>query len=1124
MKFQIIFILILTIFGIESIAQDNRTLDTKVADILAQMPAKNIEHRDNVMSQIISLGDEGFQKISELLTPPGKNDDTAVRFALNSLARYVSQFGKEKERAFVEINLLQSLEKTTNPEIQTFILNQLNLAGGQASVEKLGKYLSNKDLVEPATQTLLAIGCSEAAELLLAALPKADNKSKTTIIRALGELKYAAAVEQITEFTHSDDKNLRKVSLATLAKIGATDSYKTLFNAAKNAGFAYEETNATEAFLHYADCLGRQEEIELMKKACQAIFKACNKPELLHNYSAALRIYTKYLDYEASPLLLDAVENPDRAFRYSVLNLAENIGGIADTRKWIAKAEKAKPAIKADIIAMLGRRACDLANDFVRKNLESGAENVRKEAIFALAKLQGQNAVPVLANHLSKGKDIKASKTVLLQILDNAHLFLIENHFQNSSGVIKAAFIEIIAAKAGKKYFNQIFQLTKQKNKTEKEAAFLALKDVSAYDNVDKLIALLEHVSSEKEISETQMALVSAIQGIEKEQGESGKIFTAVKTSEKKERFLPILPSISGDVALKTATQYFEDSDEKIKNAAFEALANWKNYAASKELYKICQTTTGTFREKAAINFARMVNSTALPDDQKLLQFRKIMKYANTTDKNYIIGSIGRLRTFLSLIYLEQFLNKKDHQQTAAVAIKDIALQGNFYGVKVKDILQKASSLMQGGDSEYYKIDIENYLANMPKDMGFVSMFNGRNLDGWHGMIAGGNPIKIAGMGESERAKAQEEANKKMLENWSVKDGKIVFSGKGHNLVSSKIYKDFEMIVDWLITKEGDSGIYLRGTPQVQIWDTSRTEVGARVGSGGLYNNNKDNVRNPLKVADNPVNEWNTFRITMIGENVTVYLNGELVVENVRMDNYWDRSIPIFESGTIELQAHGNELAFRDVYVREINAKQIGLTQEEIDNGFTSLFNGKNLDGWQGNKTDYYVENGELIVNPKMGGHGNLFTDKEYSDFIFRFEFKLTPGANNGLGLRAPLKGDAAYVGMESQILDNTAAIYANLQDYQYHGSIYGIIPARRGFLNPVGEWNAEEVYLKGDDVKIILNGRVILEGNLQKASANGTLDHRNHPGLKRKKGFIGFLGHGSELKFRNIRIKELNK
>ena len=163
------------------------------------------------------------------------------------------------------------------------------------------------------------------------------------------------------------------------------------------------------------------------------------------------------------------------------------------------------------------------------------------------------------------------------------------------------------------------------------------------------------------------------------------------------------------------------------------------------------------------------------------------------------------------------------------------------------------------------------------------------------------------------------------------------------------------------------------------------------------------------------------------------------------------------------------------------------------------------------------AENNELVVRPKRGGHGNLYTAEEYSNFTFRFDFKLTPGANNGLGIHAPLEGDVAYVGKELQILDNTASIYANLKPYQYHGSVYGIIASKRGYLNPVGEWNSQEVVVNGDNIKI-------MDGNIKEASKNGTADHTDHPGLKRNKGHIAFLGHGSELEFRNIRIKNLNK
>ena len=206
-------------------------------------------------------------------------------------------------------------------------------------------------------------------------------------------------------------------------------------------------------------------------------------------------------------------------------------------------------------------------------------------------------------------------------------------------------------------------------------------------------------------------------------------------------------------------------------------------------------------------------------------------------------------------------------------------------------------------------------------------------------------------------------------------------------------------------------------------------------------------------------------------------------------------------------------------------ASQRGTTTAgKAEKGFENLFNGTNLDGWVGNKTAYQAVDGEIVVSPGEGSGGNLYTEKEYSDFILRFEFLLTPGANNGLGIHAPLDGDVAYNGKELQILDNTAEKYANLKPYQYHGSVYGIIPAKRGYLKPVGEWNAQEVIVKGSKVKVILNGTTIVDGDFLEASKSGTMDGREHPGLQRTKGHIGFLGHGDVLKFRNIRIKDLAK
>ncbi len=189
--------------------------------------------------------------------------------------------------------------------------------------------------------------------------------------------------------------------------------------------------------------------------------------------------------------------------------------------------------------------------------------------------------------------------------------------------------------------------------------------------------------------------------------------------------------------------------------------------------------------------------------------------------------------------------------------------------------------------------------------------------------------------------------------------------------------------------------------------------------------------------------------------------------------------------------------------------------------GFTPLFDGKTLNGWKlvgGHGPGSIVENG-IIVCPADGG-GNLFTEREYSNFVLRFEFKLSPAGNNGIGIRAPYDGDAAYVGMEIQVLDNEAPEYKDLRPAQYHGSVYDVFAAKRGFLKPAGQWNVEEITANGRHITVKLNGTVITDANLDDAKDPEVL--KKHPGLQRKSGHIGFLGHGSRVEFRNIRIKEL--
>lgn len=402
---------------------------------------------------------------------------------------------------------------------------------------------------------------------------------------------------------------------------------------------------------------------------------------------------------------------------------------------------------------------------------------------------------------------------------------------------------------------------------------------------------------------------------------------------------------------------------------------------------------------------------------------------------------------------------------------------------------------------------------------GFTALFNGKDLTGWKGLV--GNPKTRAAMSAEELEAAQKTADEEMRAHWSVQDGVLVFDGKGKSLCTAKDYADFELLVDWKILEGGDSGLYLRGTPQVQIWDTEHEPYfrhGAENGSGSFWNN-KLNPRFPIKKADHPVGEWNTFHIRMIGERATIKLNGEVVTDNVVLENFWDRGMPIYAREQIELQNHGNTLYFKNLYIREIGAEEANTALAAADaDQFTEVFNGTDMTGWKGEVANYEVVDGAIVCREGKGG--TIFTEKQYADFVARMEFKLPPGGNNGLAIRYPGEGQPHIGGLELQVLDSEHPKYAKLDPRQYHGSIYGLVPAHRGYLRPTGEWNFQQVTCVGSKITVELNGFTILHADLKdlKESKDGAVP----PGAKAAKGHFGFAGHNDPVAFRNVQIREL--
>ena len=1121
---------VLVIFQLNLYAQRaDRTLETKVADILNETPAINGEKLESMIKEMFTLGKPGIEMVASMLVPPGTGDDTKARFMLGSMAFYVTAEGKEAENDLFTSALLDKLSGCTDSRIAAFLMERLEITANNQAVPALARRLKDRELVDPAVRALVAIDTPEAEQALIKGLKIKDVVIQTTIVQGLGEMQSEKAGKPILKLAKTDDEFLKKSCLYALANIPCEKAEPVLMDEAVKHNFQPDNTNAVVSLLNFTERLAKTGKEEACVQICRQLLKECNQKENLRTGIAALGILAENYGDRYMAELVQAVSSPYKVYRMAALEFAQKMEGEKNTMIWVGLLDKVPAETRAEILHMLGERNDLKAIEGIEGVMNDPDPAVREEARMALAKLDPGRALPELLDQMKVKSDtgeLDQIGEILRWIHTDRMMAALTSAYPGLSIEAKKVAIGLMGDKRASQNWHLIFLEAGSQNEMLRKTAMSNLKYVSSPEDVPELLDLLMEVKDENAIRDVQAAILAAAEQIDDQGQRTAMLLERFQKAgdAEKAKILGVLAGLGGEKALNAVVMTFEKSSGNLKTQALDALIHWSGIEAATPLYNIAKNDP-EFHEKALNGIIDLVDRADINDDQKRLLLEKALSLADSNDlKNHVIRSLGKTHTFQAMVIAAGYLDDPALQQEAARAVIAIALpsgrHSGYTGTLVRGYLKKAAGIIKGPESTYTKAKIEKYLNEMPDEEGFVSLFNGKDLTGWKGLV--GSPKTRAEMTPEELAKEQAKANEKVKDNWSVRDGMIVFNGHGNNLVSAKDYGDFELLVDWRITKGGDSGIYLRGSPQVQIWDTARVEVGAQVGSGGLYNN-KEHRSTPLKVADNPVGEWNTFRIKMMGDRVSVWLNGELVVDNEVMDNYWERDKPIYPTGPIELQAHGTNLNFRNIFIREISSREHNrLTEEEQKEGFVSLFNGKNLDGWVGNKTDYFVENGEIVILPKGKGHGNLYTKNEYKDFIFRFEFKLTPGANNGLGIRAPLSGDAAYSGMELQILDNTASIYKNLKPYQYHGSLYGVIPAQRGYLKPVGEWNEEEVVVKGTHVKVTLNGHVILDGDWSDAIKNGTMDHKDHPGLKNEKGHIGFLGHGSEVHFRDIRIKEL--
>ena len=1138
---KIIWIVLLSAFAGTLCAQSapGRTWKTKVSDALGLMPAPEGAEYKRLMEDLASTGADGVEMLTGMFD--GTNN-TPVAYALSGWAAYATGAGQEANRDVFARGIVSALKKAGDPEIKAFYIRLLQQCGGAESVDALAGLIGDARLGSPALVALASNGTPEARKAIADAVVSGRG-DKTLLAHAVGDAKVGSdGVEDALLSWIGTDADTDKAVYYALAKIGTAKSVPVLRKAAEKAGFAGERTGAADDYVCLVERLRADGQVKLADGEAAWLLKKSAAAGSPQGRIAAARMLASQAGKSSEAFVLKAVKDPCRAYRNNVLEAAGPWADAALYAKLVPMltAKSGDASMKVDLIDYFGAQGADEALPALLACFDDADSSVRAAAMWAAARIGGDGVPAALAEVLGSGDDasVATAAACLASYKGNIDAVIAPVAASgNARGRIAA--LGLLGRRAAVAQASVVLDAAADKDDAVAEAAARALSGVVTAKELPALYTLLEKqgAASDRNTAAIQHAVVVAMKGMSAQDKAAALTARMKAAPDKKSLYYGVLAEAGVPEAVGIIADGFVSGTGVQKDDAFRALQRVEGMGAADRLMEIASGDDVRYAVDALVQYVEQVAGAALTPEAKVLLLSDALDVAVGNPvigpdkasrlKAIVLGRVGETGTFQGLILAGKYLDdpEKAVRSAAASAVINAALaHKEYYGPVVEKLLQRSADITEGQDSSYLREQIRKHLADMPKSGGFVSMFNGKDLAGWKGLVE--NPIARANMKPAELAKKQAAADEIMRRDWKVNDGLLEFVGHGYdNICTERLYRDFEMYVDWKLYAEGteaDAGIYLRGTPQVQMWDTSRRNVGAQVGSGGLYNN-QVHPSTPSHVADNKLGTWNTFYIKMVGDRVTVVLNGQKVVDNVILENYWDRSLPIFPIEQIELQAHGTRVAYRNLYINELpQVIPTELSKEEKAEGFELLYDGTNMHNWIGNTRDYVSEDGAIVLYPGNGGGGNLYTKNEYKDFVFRFDFMLTEGANNGIGIRAPLEGDAAYVGMEIQVLDNEAPIYSQLEKYQYHGSVYGVIPAKRGFLKPVGEWNSEEIRIEGDDIRVTLNGEVILEGNIAEASKNGTIDHKDHPGLKNEKGHIGFLGHGSLVKFKNIRIKEL--
>lgn len=1074
-------------------AQDarQRTTQTIVVDALAQLPVATKADYNTVMNELMGTGAQGVEQLAGMLVPAADGKNNIVEYALDGMITYASGYANDAQRAQLAEGLKNAIDKCTDNPNKAFLMTLLQKISRKADAPFFVKYLNDEYLTEWAQNGLiLTPDCDEEV------LAVAGSVSPAVFARLVGAKKIAAAEPALVAMLPAGDAAVYKA----LANMGTVASIPVLAKAAKAENYAW--VPGTDATASYTKLLTRLAEDPVSKKAVAKAAKELLKKTNNSNVRCgALYAIVLAEGNAAQPYIVKAMYDNDRKYRVAALRYYESALN-PETDKALLKilADKKDVPAKVDITNWFGTNCYEPAIDVIAANFNSANDDLATASIFAASKIGGDKALVALIDALN-GSRGDVAKAALLSFNGSINDAVVVAIADNSNPAKQVKALQLAGARRIKAAAPGVFALLNSSNADVAAAANAALGGVASVNDFGKLCNMLETAPADKQ-PQLQSALMAAVAPLSADD-QYNTVKPYVAKSKNPALYYPVLAQAGNSAAIAELKAGY--ANPATKQAALNALLQVNNPEMIEVLYNIA--TTEADANAAALNrYAALVANAPVSNVRKYQLYRSGLEASkNAQTSNQMLAGLASTGMYQALMIANKNIANADLADAAATAIRTIMNKNtdNYGGTQVTDALNNAANVFLAekekgnADAGYAVDDIKGMLAKVGKD-GYTKLA-GDNLK--YVAVVGAPGAKIA-------PKAKKAAEKAAATAWEKTCCGIKYLGGEQSTIAlePKGLENFEMWFDW--KSDAAPVVGVRSMP---------------VNIEGAFTN-----------ALNPAGEWNTAYVKVVNDRATVVVNGVTTAQNAILVNPYNNELPAYSTGEILLSGNGTPIAFRDIYVKQLpSTPRSQLTPEEVAEGFEMLFDGSSMHKWTGNTAGYIPNDGYMYVNSQWGG--NLYTIKEYSDFIYRFEFCFDrPGVNNGVGIRTPMGVDAAFHGMEIQILDHDDPIYKDLNDYQVHGSVYGVIPAKRAKFEH-GVWNTEEIRAVGDHITVIVNGEVILDGNIREACQGHAvgdegeegnhwmIDHRNHPGLFNKSGHIGFLGHGEGIRFRNVRVKDLS-